>query len=721
MFYTQTRQHSTSVQTMAATLALLLFTAAASAQTLNGVKPDDTIIVHLGQSKTIDPPWPVDRLSVTESTRADVEVITPTQVLILGKQIGITDVLMWNDREQKWHLRVEVKVDLKGIEQELATLFPRSQLNVEQPQTNVIVITGKLYEQDQAEHMAKFLEASESSSGLKYVNMTRVGVGAGTEDEAPGEGGLVARLRAELAALFPGAELAVRQSQQNVLVVTGDLASLPQQVQLEEFLEAFEASSELTIVNMATVQGHYDLWVDPARLEEELERLFPGSELEVTSSDRYQRRSVVVIGGLLRRAEQAEQLDRYLKALEHAASETPAQFSAGDDDGDNSLNGTEIKASSAAALALQDGGNGKSREMARPAVQFINMTSVAGVQQVLIHVRVAEVTRSALKTLGINVVHGLSRDNVFFGASQAGTSSGGALNPTSFSLNGDAHSAGPVMFSADTSASPLNTLILGFPRADLNFYLQALAEDQYLRVLAEPNLVALNGEEASFLAGGEFPIPVVQGGTGVGGSLSVTIEYKEFGVRLRFRPTVLGDNTIRLHVAPEVSDLSDQGAVEIQGFRIPAILTRRAETTLELKSGQTFLMAGLMNTRIEGQNDLVPGLGNVPVLGALFRSVRYEKGETELAVLVSAFLVEPMSLASDPPLPGALYSEPNDWELYGEGKIEGSAPPKISSSDADWLRSLGLDELRGPGAWATYEQPAASSEGQVRPTTLPSE
>ena len=217
--------------------------------------------------------------------------------------------------------------------------------------------------------------------------------------------------------------------------------------------------------------------------------------------------------------------------------------------------------------------------------------------------------------------------------------------------------------------------------------------------IACDTLVALSGEKASFLAGGEFPIPVVQGSIG-GGSTSISIEYKEFGVRLDFLPTVLGDNTIRLFVSPEVSQLSARGAVVIQGFQIPAVTTRRAETTLELKSGQTFAMAGLLQEANESVNSRVPGLGDLPVLGALFRSVRYEKRETELLVLVSASLVEPVSTVSDPKLPGDDHVPPNDWELYGMGMIEGEPA---------------LKELKGPGSWAGFDGPAA--EGQA---TMPS-
>jgi Flp pilus assembly secretin CpaC len=163
-------------------------------------------------------------------------------------------------------------------------------------------------------------------------------------------------------------------------------------------------------------------------------------------------------------------------------------------------------------------------------------------------------------------------------------------------------------------------------------------------------------------------------------------------------------------VAPEVSELSAVGAVLIQGTEIPALVVRKTETTLELKSGQTFAMAGLIHNKVEAINSRIPGLGDLPILGPLFRSVRYQKNETELVVLVTASLVEPMSLATTPPLPGFIHTEPNDWELYLEGRIEGKEPAKIDSDNARLLKQIGLDRLKGPGAWDSYGKPISSSQ-----------
>jgi pilus assembly protein CpaC len=249
------------------------------------------------------------------------------------------------------------------------------------------------------------------------------------------------------------------------------------------------------------------------------------------------------------------------------------------------------------------------------------------------------------------------------------------------------------------------------------FFLQALQENQYLRLLANPTLVALNGEEAGFLAGGEFPVPVVQGsGGGSGGASSISIEYKEYGIKLTFRPIVLGDGTIRLYASPEVSELDYANGTTVNGTTVPGILARKAETTIELKSGQSFVMAGLLSNSSNATNSSIPGLGNLPVLGPLFRSVRYQNKETELVILVTANLVEPLNI--DPktaPIPGFLHKAPSDWELYIDGNIESQDPAKLNAVEAEWLSRIGLSDLKGPGAWDTYDAAAPASQANMSP------
>jgi Flp pilus assembly secretin CpaC len=612
-------------QTLATMAVVLLTGAELFGQATRPAQPDEgpPITLFAGQSRVFTAPWPVQRMAVTEPKVADVQAISPTQVLVLGRKLGTTDLILWSGSGQIWQRRVDVQADLQRLRAELSRLFPKSRLEVSQSQ-DVVIISGELGGAEQAHKLRQFLTSADGATGLKYTDMTRL-AGSGAADP-------------------PARPVS---------------------------------------------------FLDPEQFARQLRELFPDSTLEVQKS-----RDVVIVSGLLRRAEQAQQLRRLLEALEASAA-------------DQRMGGP-------LRLATAPAGEGAPPPQVRSSFKFVDMTSVAGVQQVQLRVRVAEVSRTAIRSLGINALWSGHHDNSFFGASTIGPDGGGALNPINIGPPAGAlagPTGTPFTFNSNVNVSPLVTTFFGFPRADLEFFLQALAENQYLRVLAEPTLVALSGEEASFLAGGEFPIPVVQGTT-VGGGLSITIEYKEFGVRLKFRPTVLGDGTIRLHVAPEVSDLSDRGAVEIQGFRVPSIVTRRAETTLELNSGQSFSMAGLLDCTDQGRSSRVPGTGDVPVLGALFRSVRYVKGETELVVLVTASLVEPLSLASDPPLPGVLDCPPNDWELYAEGLTVGRKTASLSPYESSWLARLGFDQLEGPGAWETYEQEPARS---AAPVTQPAE
>jgi pilus assembly protein CpaC len=343
-------------------------------------------------------------------------------------------------------------------------------------------------------------------------------------------------------------------------------------------------------------------------------------------------------------------------------------------------------------------------------VPWVDATSVAGAQQVSVQVRLAEVSRTGLRELGVNI---LKTGEHFFGGSVIGSSSGGPIQPISIGVaaGGTALGNSPFEFTSTLGVSPGVTLFGGFPKADMEYFIQALAENEYLRLLAEPNLVALSGEEARFLAGGEFPIPVVQGG-GTSGGTSVTIEYKEFGVSLRFKPVVLGDGAIRLRVFTEVSELSDVGAVEIEGFSVPSVVTRNAETTVEMRSGQTFAMAGLLSRQTNGRVSKVPGLGDLPVLGPLFRSTRYTSGETELVLLVTTSLVEPLSVTGLPALPGEEHQPPSDWELFYEGSLEGQPLEAAAGDSADWMRAAGLARLLGPGGWVRHGSGPVASRAQ---------
>jgi pilus assembly protein CpaC len=198
------------------------------------------------------------------------------------------------------------------------------------------------------------------------------------------------------------------------------------------------------------------------------------------------------------------------------------------------------------------------------------------------------------------------------------------------------------------------------------------------KILAEPNLVATSGQEASFLAGGEFPVPVPQ--PGAGGSV-VTIEFKKFGVALKFTPVVLDEGKIAVKVTPEVSELDFTTApVIIAGLQVPGLRTRTTTTHVELRDGQTFAIAGLISDNHRNTINKYPILGDIPILGALFRSSKYQKNETELVVLVTPRLVKPMTSTAAARLPTDRYIEPDDYEAYLLGALEGRNKKQLPAS-----------------------------------------
>lgn len=256
--------------------------------------------------------------------------------------------------------------------------------------------------------------------------------------------------------------------------------------------------------------------------------------------------------------------------------------------------------------------------------------------QIMLRVRFADVDRAALTELGINLV------------------SAGALNTAGAISTGQFGGLGPRSVGGTNSASQpfaLQDLLNIFAfRPDLNIAatIRALQQKRLLQLLAEPNLLTINNKEASFLAGGEFPFPVVQGGAAAG---AVTIQFREFGVRLNFLPTVTSRNTIRLRVRPEVSSLDFSNALSISGFTVPAMSTRRLDSEIELADGQSFIIGGLLDNRVVESFSKIPGLGDIPILKNLFRSRSMNRQNTELMVLVTPELVQPFQEGQAPPLP----------------------------------------------------------------------
>jgi pilus assembly protein CpaC len=253
--------------------------------------------------------------------------------------------------------------------------------------------------------------------------------------------------------------------------------------------------------------------------------------------------------------------------------------------------------------------------------------------QVMLRVRFAEVSRSAMQELGASFfAHGSGTSDQWYGRTNPG-------------IGGPEFDDGKLVFS-----DFLNLFIFN-SKENLGGVVRALSNKGLFQSLAEPNLIATNGKEASFLAGGEYPYPVVQSGSG---NNSVTIIFKEFGVRLSFTPTVLGGDLIHLKVKPEVSSLDFANAVTIDGFRVPALSTRRTETEVELRDGQTFAIAGLMNNTLTSTLGKIPGIGDIPILGLLFKSKAHQKNQTELVVMITPSIIKKGQMGVSEGLPSVV-------------------------------------------------------------------
>jgi pilus assembly protein CpaC len=282
--------------------------------------------------------------------------------------------------------------------------------------------------------------------------------------------------------------------------------------------------------------------------------------------------------------------------------------------------------------------------------QVISRLRSAVPLQVNLKVKIAEINRSLAKDIDVNLL-GQSGD---FSVSQGE----GIFVPKFGEVPEEGKDAtGQILRSVLGTTLGLRKSILGL---DLITRINLAEADGLVTTLAEPNLTALSGETASFLAGGEFPIPISQ-------SLgAVTIEYKQYGVGLAFTPIVLADGRISMRVRPEVSELSNEGSIKLNGFDVPAITTRRAETTVELGSGQSFMLAGLLRNAQTNNIDKAPFLGDLPILGALFRSTRFRRSETELVIIVTPYLVRPVSGQLALPTDG--YRAPTDVQRVLEGQ-----------------------------------------------------
>ena len=368
----------------------------------------------------------------------------------------------------------------------------------------------------------------------------------------------------------------------------------------ETVLYAVDASDKVLLNSPIRVEA------DLTRLRQSFQSLMPGEKIDVRSVD-----NSLVLSGTISNAGKAEQV----RAL-------------------------------TAAIARQSKDS-----------RIINEMSVATPNQVNLRVKVAEIDRQLLKSLGVNWT---TSPNSRFQFSTNNPTTGGQIPTFAQNLIG---------FAFGSRTQPINVV------------LDALAQENLVTVLAEPNLTAVSGQTASFLAGGEFPVPVAGStATGTGGVPTITIEFKKFGVSLDFTPTIIDANHVSLRVRPEVSQLSTTGQVSVPlsstaTVNIPALTVRRAETTVELGSGESFAMAGLLENQGQTNISKLPWLGDIPVLGQLFRSQQFQRNETELVIIVTPYLVRPTSTRVAAPTDG-LIPRHDAEQIINAGVYREGLPPQ---------------------------------------------
>jgi pilus assembly protein CpaC len=330
----------------------------------------------------------------------------------------------------------------------------------------------------------------------------------------------------------------------------------------------------------------------------------------------------------------------------------------------------------------------------------VNMlaTPVKNMSQVQLQVRVAEVSRNRVRDFGTSYTY----QGVGSGAyANSGSGPSSLANVTNGILSG-------------TLSSALNLFVMG---GNTMAMIRALQTQGALRELAEPNLIAMDGQQASFLAGGEFPVPVVQGGSD---RSNVSIIFKEYGVRLNFKPTIIDEDHIRLELEPEVSTIDFANGVKFDGFIIPALRTRRAKTGVELRDGQSFALAGLLDNNESRTLSKVPVLGDIPVLGALFKSKNFQKNETELMFIVTAQLVKPVNRDDIPQMrgiDGLKNGSPLGLEPKGEG-IQGQTGFSVTGQSADGQPASSTEtKTAEPKAAEPKATTNESTEAPATPTT----
>jgi pilus assembly protein CpaC len=556
------------------------------------------ISLIVGKSIIIRSQEPIKRVSLGSADIADALVLTARQISLTGKTPGVTNLTLWGlDNKVSAILDLEISPEVSRIEETLGKILPEEKdIRVTATHDN-ITLSGTVSSLPKKEEVLKLVDPYFPK---KIVDLLKV---------EPSNTDEVSRFEEILRKILPDERnIRVSVARENI-AIAGTVSSKPKSDQVLSLAELYFPKK---VVNLLEVEAPLDVTIlNASRFKEMLHQIFP-DEKDIKITPTYNDN--ITLSG--------------------------------------SVSSTSCLSQ---VLALADSYFPKEKEKER----VINLLEVGGVNQVMLEVRVAEMSRSLIRRLGFNFTY----------VSSSGKNLGlSLLNKLTSLPSGGGFPAQPLVVSDKISG------ILRFVSWDTSwtFFVDALKEEGLLKVLAEPTLITLSGKTADFLAGGEFPVPVPSSG-----SNSLSIEWKKFGVGLNFTPAVLSNKKISMQVAPEVSELDFSNGIQISGIVVPALTTRRVSTTIELADGQSFAIAGLLKDEVRELIDKFPILGDIPILGPLFRSSNFQKNETELIIIVTPHLVKPLDMAKQT-LPTDQLIEPDDFEFYILGTLEGREKTKPS-------------------------------------------
>lgn len=549
-------------------------------------------------------------IAASDPSVIDFEVLDRRHIRVIGLRIGVTDLSILTVEGDDYTFEIQVTADMVLLENQLGQVFPDAKIRVRQLRDHVVVDgeAPSLAMRKQIEDaIAAYLVSLQAAQATKVKYRRQITAETDTPPRTSAPG-----------------EEGEKEADPGE---AGTDVNKPEEIDV--------TIPPPKIINLISVERYR-----MNDLDLNLQQHFPDALIKVEKVG-----TKIVLRGQARDAYQKvkiyELVEAYLKGMQ-GDQETNAV--SGDSGSKPPTNVTNVN------IATSGG------TIAAPAPQYdiIDLMTVPGPQQVMLRVEIAELNRTAFRAIGFNF-------NVDINNNIVGFRPGG---------NG---SGAPISVSLLDILSPgmgQSTVFGVVEDRNFAFVLDALRRNNVFKVLAEPNLVAMNGQEASFNAGGAFPVPVPQSGAG-GGNPTITIQYKEFGVNLDFKPTILDEEQLQLAVSTRVSSIDESLGQLLPDFGfVPALNERRAQTTVQLKEGTTLAIAGLLQIELNGNTSRIPGLGDLPYVGPFFSNTTSEKMEKELIVLITPYIVESMKPEEVGLRPGDLVEEPTDFEFYFLNRIE---------------------------------------------------